>query len=93
MNEAAYLLDIRAVASVLGVAETTVRSLRHKSYVGYQANPFPEPVAIIGGSPAWTREQIEEWQAGRVGRGNGARTQARRDGQLRRRQGERKDSA
>ena len=52
------MLDSRAVAKMLGVSYETVRWHRKKGNL-------PEPAAMFGQSPAWTRSTIEEWDATR----------------------------
>lgn len=53
------LLDAKGVSDVTGLAKNTV----------YQYNRFglmPEPVAVFGRSPAWSKEEIIKWNAERA---------------------------
>ena len=53
---ASDLLGVAQVASLLGIADSTWRA-----YVA--RGQAPRPIYYLGAAPAWTREQLEEWQA------------------------------
>jgi hypothetical protein len=56
------LLGVDGVAQVLGVTTASVRSYLARGQM-------PAPVARIGGSPVWSRPQIERWVPTRRARG------------------------
>lgn len=60
-------MTVRQVASHLGLSVRTVQDYRLDGRL-------PEPT-MVGRTPTWTREQIDEWQANRPGQG--ARTDLR----------------
>lgn len=60
-------LTVPQVAERLGLSARTVQDYRLDGRL-------PDPV-MIGRTPTWTREQIDQWQANRPGRG--ARTDLR----------------
>ena len=61
------LLTVAQVAEYLGLSIRTVETYRADGRM-------PEPT-MVGRTPTWTREQIDQWQANRPGRG--ARTDLR----------------
>ena len=61
------LLTVAQVAEYLGLSVRTVETYRADGRL-------PEPT-MVGRTPTWTREQIDQWQANRPGRG--ARTDLR----------------
>lgn len=60
-------LTVAQVAEYLGLSIRTVETYRADGRM-------PEPT-MVGRTPTWTREQIDQWQATRPGRG--ARTDLR----------------
>ena len=60
-------LTVAQVAEYLGLSVRTVETYRNDGRM-------PEPT-MVGRTPTWTREQIDQWQANRPGRG--ARTDLR----------------
>lgn len=56
------LLDYQAVADRLGIARTSVEAYRWRGIM-------PEPDRVMGRSPCWRASTIEDWIAGRPGRG------------------------
>lgn len=61
------VLTVAQVAEYLGLSVRTVETYRADGRL-------PEPT-MVGRTPTWTREQIDQWQANRPGRG--ARTDLR----------------
>ena len=61
------VLTVAQVAEYLGLSIRTVETYRADGRM-------PEPT-MVGRTPTWTREQIDQWQANRPGRG--ARTDLR----------------
>ena len=61
------VLTVAQVAEYLGLSIRTVETYRADGRM-------PEPT-MVGRTPTWTREQIDQWQATRPGRG--ARTDLR----------------
>ena len=61
------VLTVAQVAEYLGLSIRTVEAYRADGRM-------PEPT-MVGRTPTWTREQIDQWQANRPGRG--ARTDLR----------------
>ena len=61
------VLTVAQVAEYLGLSVRTVETYRADGRM-------PEPT-MVGRTPTWTREQIDQWQANRPGRG--ARTDLR----------------
>lgn len=61
------VLTVAQVAKHLGLSIRTVETYRADGRM-------PEPT-MVGRTPTWTREQIDQWQATRPGRG--ARTDLR----------------
>ncbi len=61
------ILTVAKVAEHLGLSIRTVETYRADGRM-------PEPT-MVGRTPTWTREQIDQWQATRPGRG--ARTDLR----------------
>ena len=61
------VLTVAQVAEYLGLSIRTVETYRADGRL-------PEPT-MVGRTPTWTREQIDQWQANRPGRG--ARTDLR----------------
>jgi predicted DNA-binding transcriptional regulator AlpA len=51
---AGKLLTQNDLAAAVGVKPTTIRQWRLKG-------KLPEPDAVIGRTPAWTEEHVEEW--------------------------------
>lgn len=64
------LMSISAVAEYTGLSRRTIQDYRLDGRL-------PEPAIVIGRSPGWTREQIEEWMRTRPGQG--ARTDLRQE--------------
>lgn len=60
-------MTVAQVAEYLGLSIRTVETYRADGRL-------PEPT-MVGRTPTWTREQIDQWQANRPGRG--ARTDLR----------------
>lgn len=58
------LLDVAAVAALIGVTPSTVRKYRSDGRL-------PEPHAVYGASPVWQRADIEAWHASRPGPNHG----------------------
>lgn len=56
------LLDVAGVAALLGIAPGTISAYKSRGRM-------PVPIGRLGGSPIWTRRQIEEWRASRPGLG------------------------
>lgn len=78
------VLDIRAVAAIIGKAQGLDGPMRPKTISQYltesrpggryEKHPFPKPNGYIGKSPWWAKGREPEfvaWQNGRVGRGVG----------------------
>ena len=61
------VLTVAQVAEYLGLSIRTVETYRADGRM-------PEPT-MVGRTPTWTREQIDQWQANRPGQG--ARTDLR----------------
>ena len=55
------VLTVAQVAEYLGLSIRTVETYRADGRM-------PEPT-MVGRTPTWTREQIDQWQANRPGRG------------------------
>ena len=60
-------LTVAQVAEYLGLSVRTVETYRNDGRMPEQT--------MVGRTPTWTREQIDQWQANRPGRG--ARTDLR----------------
>lgn len=63
-GEEVIYMDARAIAERLGVSLATVYSYRKRGFL-------PEPDLMVGRSPAWRSETVEQWIATRPGRGVG----------------------
>ncbi len=61
-------MTVAQVAEHLGLSVRTIQA--------YRLDGRMPPAVMVGRTPTWTREQIDEWQATRPGRG--ARTDLRR---------------
>ncbi len=59
------LLDVRALATRLGVATETIARYRHRG-------TLPPPDQMLGRSPGWREETIDAWIPTRPGRGRRA---------------------
>lgn len=60
------LCDLEDFARAAGVSRQTLHTYRHGSKTNYR---FPEPVAHVGITPVWTKEQAREWIRTRPGQG------------------------
>lgn len=70
------LLDIGAIADMLGCTQASARTIISRSA---KTNwPFPEPCIRLGGSPGYAPEDVETWIAGRPGAGKGPRPNRRK---------------
>jgi predicted DNA-binding transcriptional regulator AlpA len=65
------LLDMRAVARLVGVSKATVARYFHDRNRTASGHCFPEPVARFGGVPVWSAPVIRFWLASRPGQGAG----------------------
>jgi predicted DNA-binding transcriptional regulator AlpA len=61
----AAVIDVPAVAALLGVKETSVHRYRVRD------DTFPAPDVVLSGHPGWLPERITAWKATRPGRGAG----------------------
>lgn len=69
-------LDLRAVAGRLGLSYETVRSYHtkaeaHRRTGAVRPGDLPPPDDTFGRSPVWREATIDQWLAGRPGRGAG----------------------
>lgn len=65
------LLDVAAVAELLGVGHNSARTIINRSA---KTNwPFPQPCIRLGGNPGYAPQDVAEWIAGRPGTGKGPR--------------------
>lgn len=62
---AGKMLDLKAVADMIGVSYATVR--RYRS----QDPTFPDPDIVLGQTPGWLPDTITAWQDARPGKGVG----------------------
>src|SRR5262245_14790215 len=69
------LVDLEDIARAAGVNRRTLHTYRFATKTDYN---FPEPVAYIGITPVWTKDQARAWIAQRPGRG--ARVDMYREG-------------
>jgi predicted DNA-binding transcriptional regulator AlpA len=70
------LLDLKGVASELGLALKTVRhyhhmAAKHRREGTPHAGDFPEPDMMFGRSPVWKQATINHWLRHRPGQGVG----------------------
>lgn len=70
------LLDIGAIADMLGCTQASARTIISRSVK--TSWPFPEPCIRLGGSPGYAPEDVEAWIAGRPGAGKGPRPNRRK---------------
>lgn len=71
-----HFLDYKALAEHMGVTEGYLRkylvaSRTKRAHGTDTPTDIPEPDIIIGRSPAWDQDTIDEWLAGRPGKGVG----------------------
>jgi len=62
----ADLVDIDTFAALAKVQPRTIHSYRHARKTKYAV---PEPVAVVGTTPVWTRRQVFDWIDTRPGQG------------------------
>ena len=60
------LCDLEDFAKAAGVSRRTLHTYRYATKTDYG---FPDPVAHIGITPVWTKEQAREWIRTRPGQG------------------------
>jgi predicted DNA-binding transcriptional regulator AlpA len=70
------LLDVAAVADLLGLEQRTVRNYHHTAARNRRdgatrPGDFPEPDAVFGRSPVWKASTIQAWERRRPGQGVG----------------------
>lgn len=61
------LVDAEDFGRMVGVQRLTIHAYRKQP----DKYGVPEPALWAAGTPLWTREQVEEWQAARAGQGVG----------------------
>jgi hypothetical protein len=59
---ACAMLTVADIAQLLEVAPDTIAAYRHRGYL-------PEPQAVIGRTPVWSRPIIRQWMESRPGNG------------------------
>lgn len=75
------LLDIGAVADLLGCTQASARTIIGRS--ARSNHKFPEPCIVLGNSPGWEPSMVEEWIRNRPGAGRGPRPGRRQTDQHR----------
>lgn len=55
------LLDQDELAALLGVASSSLRTMRAQPQRHRKIDGLPEPLRHVGNTPVWRRADIEQW--------------------------------